>query len=91
MTTLDVGMARLRSAATRMSTGWVRFGRLLATSSELPTVDTTSDASAPHARNAITSLGKVKVNGRPAKRRTSMPLTSICNTLAALSTRASVA
>jgi len=29
MTTLDVGMARLRSAATRMSTGWVRFGRLL--------------------------------------------------------------
>jgi two-component system, OmpR family, osmolarity sensor histidine kinase EnvZ len=29
MTTLDDGMARLRSAATRMSTGWVRFGRLM--------------------------------------------------------------
>ncbi len=28
MTTLDVGMARLRSAANRMSTGWIRFGRL---------------------------------------------------------------
>jgi two-component system, OmpR family, osmolarity sensor histidine kinase EnvZ len=29
MTTLDVGMARLRSAATRLSSGWVRTGRLL--------------------------------------------------------------
>ena len=28
MTTLDVGMARLRSAANRMSSGWIRFGRL---------------------------------------------------------------
>jgi two-component system osmolarity sensor histidine kinase EnvZ len=28
VTTLDVGMARLRSAANRMSTGWIRFGRL---------------------------------------------------------------
>ena len=28
MTTLDLGMARLRSAANRMSTGWTRFGRL---------------------------------------------------------------
>jgi len=28
VTTLDLGMARLRSAANRMSTGWTRFGRL---------------------------------------------------------------
>ena len=28
MTTLDVGMARLRSAANRMSSGWIRFSRL---------------------------------------------------------------
>ena len=28
MTTLDVGIARLRSAANRMSSGWVRFDRL---------------------------------------------------------------